>query len=527
MNKIIGFTISKNKIDHSDVDVFDVGLSNFEFSKNGCHIYLWGHVDLKAFEPENQFSLSFPQTNSLLDRNILVTFGNESIVVENDWLSSIPVFYNMKDLIVSTLPLKCLTDKVLDKEGLQNFMEFGYAVFEHTMFENVRFMRYFSKLEINENINVIYKQDPVDEILGSLENVDEEDVLKEIENYLFEIEKDTKGSIIVPTSGGYDSRLLNLLIKDKSRIRSYSYGGSKNQSISNEVVFAKKLAEILKTNWKQIELDNYYVYFGKWFKLFGFSTHLHGMYQIDFYKKILETNKPGEQAFLLSGIVGDAWAGKSYKFKIESYKDLYKLGLSHGLNVNLKHSKLNVDDSAKKEFLEKYGSQINNSTFQIISLIRLKVVLLSYLTQMPEYFGLISYTPFLNFNIVSKMLKISSSRREDRKWQTDFFAKNGIDINVLNLKYTKSNTLYLDVFKKSEFELLDVELLSEFISEKHLKKINKSIKHISILDKLKIFLTTTPKIKGICQIIGIESNTKQAIFEYFIIKAIEMSLKFK
>jgi len=525
MNKIIGFTITKNSIDHSDIDVFDIGLSHLEFSKNGYHFYLWGIGDLKNFENEDVFSLSFPQNKSLFDRNVVVNFSKDSISVENDWLSGIPVFYNKKDLIVSTLPLKCLTDKTIDKEGLQDFMEFGYSVFEHTIFENVRFMRYFSQLEINENIQILYKPDPVEEIIKSDETVDETEVLDEIDNYLSEIEKNTKGPIIIPTSGGYDSRLMNLLTRDKSRIYSYSYGGSKIQTESSEVVFAKKLSEILKTKWKQIELDNYYIYFEKWFRLFGFSTHLHGMYQIDFYKKILDTDNFEDQALLLSGIVGDAWAGKSYKFKIDSYKDLYKLGLSHDLNLDLKYSKLVVEDSAKKEFLNKYGKNINHEHFQIISLIRIKVVLLSYLTQIPEYFGLISYTPFLNFNIVSKMLKIPANRRENRKWQTDFFTKNRINLNSMQLKYTKSNTLYLDVFKKSKFELLDVGLLNEFISEQHLNHINRNIEKISFADKIINWLTTTPKVKGICQLIGIKSKTKHAIFEYFILKAIEKSLK--
>ncbi|MBN1252134.1 MAG: hypothetical protein JXR51_06400 [Bacteroidales bacterium] len=526
MSKIIGFTISKNKISHSDIDVFNVGLSKLEYSKNGFNIYLWGIGDLKEFENKYKISLSFPKNESLLDRNVLINFENNKITIENDWLASIPVFYNKKDLIVSTLSLKCLTDKTIDQEGLQNFMEFGYSVFEHTMFSSVKFLRFYSKLAISDfKFEIEYKKDPIIEEFGKNNIVDEEEVISEIDLYLSDIENNTKGKIIIPTSGGYDSRLLNYFVKDKSRVRSFTYGGSKNQAKSKEVYYAEKLSEILNTKWQHIKLDDYFKYFNDWFKTFGFSTHLHGMYHIDFFKKIRKSEKFDKSVFLLSGIVGDAWAGKNYKFEINTHKDIYKLGLSHGVNLNLKYSKLNVDENIKKDFFKNNKNEIQNSGLQTITFIRIKMILLSYLMQLPEYFGFISYTPFLNFNIVTKMFKISGKRRENRKWQTDFFVKNNIDLNSMNLNGTNSNTLDIDTFKISKFELIETENLEKYIDKKQLQKINSKIKKISFIDNFKNMLLTTPKIKGVCQLLGIKSNTRQAIFEYYIIKAIEKSIK--
>ena len=45
------------------------------------------------------------------DRNILISFENDKIIVENDWLGSIPIFYNQKENIISTLSNFCLKDK--------------------------------------------------------------------------------------------------------------------------------------------------------------------------------------------------------------------------------------------------------------------------------------------------------------------------------------------------------------------------------------------------------------------------------
>jgi hypothetical protein len=44
-----------------------------------------------------------------------------------------------------------------------------------------------------------------------------------------------------------------------------------------------------------------------WDTLFGVSTHAHGMYQLEFYHRIAELQPPPLP--LLSGIIGDAWAG--------------------------------------------------------------------------------------------------------------------------------------------------------------------------------------------------------------------------
>ena len=150
MDKIIGFTISKGKIDHSDVDIFRSGLNIKNINQNGFDIYIWGVGNLENCIVNGKYSLSCPLNENLLDRNVLISLSEKSVIVENDWLGSIPVFYNTKDVIVSTLCLKAFRNKVIDPEGLNNYFEFGYSVFEQTPFLDVKFLRYFSKIRIDE-----------------------------------------------------------------------------------------------------------------------------------------------------------------------------------------------------------------------------------------------------------------------------------------------------------------------------------------------------------------------------------------
>ena len=162
MNKIIGFTISKKEIDHTAIDIFNSDLSIKAINHNKSFIYLWGIGNIGKCKIDAKYSLSFPLNSSLLDRNILISFQEKNTVVENDWLGSIPIFYNSKELIISTLSRKTLKNKIIHPEGLNNYFEFGYSVLEQTLFKNVKFMRYFSKIVIDSNnLNVVYKEDHI------------------------------------------------------------------------------------------------------------------------------------------------------------------------------------------------------------------------------------------------------------------------------------------------------------------------------------------------------------------------------
>ena len=91
LNKIIGFTISKIKINY-DVDVFNSGLSEIKLFQNGLYVHLWGVGNLDNCKINDSFSLSFPLSSSLDTRNVVIYFEKGEIIVENDWLSSIPIF---------------------------------------------------------------------------------------------------------------------------------------------------------------------------------------------------------------------------------------------------------------------------------------------------------------------------------------------------------------------------------------------------------------------------------------------------
>jgi hypothetical protein len=524
MNKLIGFLITKNK-PNFDLDFLKKKNTLIIIRKFGFNIYLWGIGDIKTCTVNQKYCFSFPLNTSLLDRNIVISFKKNCIYVENDWLGSIPIFYNKKNFIVSTISNFCKTDKIICKEGLFNFCSVGYSVHEQTIFENVKFLRYLSKIVINNReIKINCKPDILDRIKKKSE-VSEKKVFIDIKKYIKDYEKITSGNIIIPTSGGYDSRLLNCLVEDKSRILSFSYGVSKIQKESFEVIYAKKLSQHLKINWQQIKLSKYYKKINEWFQIFGFSVHLHGMHYYSFFEKIL-VKMQLKKAIVLSGICGDIWSGNHVISRINNYKNLGKLYLNHGMHLPTKYLNIKENYTQRKIFYNLNKCSLNNEKIRLVFLVRFKIILLHYLISVPEYLGKITFSPFLNFNIANNILNINKKKRKNREWQKNFFKKNDIYFENLNIYAKKTNNLDFSAAVHSRFKKINIKLMSAYFSIKFLKRINNRINNITKVDHLFENMNEFLRRSGqFFKKFFFKKNYSNILNEYLIIKTIEKSIK--
>ena len=520
--KPVGFVLSKEEMD-IEGELFSDNVTFLNTKVRDWYLKLWYIGDFqKSTHSKCPYYFSFPQSSNLLDRNLIISETNNGITIENDWLGSIPVFYNKKDCIISTVSNVCLKDKSFDEEGLRSFFEFGYSVFERTPFKDVGFMRYYSTLVIERDvITVEYKVDPALNLELFKAQSAPNEVIQIIQDYIIDAEQTVAGDIIIPTSGGYDSRLLNWGVNDKSRIRSFTYGLSENQHQSHEVVFAKKISEILDTDWSQIELSNYNNYINDWHNIFGFSTHLHGMYHLEFYKKITSHKDFNSNSTLLSGIIGDAWAGSVETSNISSERDISKLGYSHGLFLDKRFLKSKTKNLLSKKYFEQNKESLNNPQFQVISIMRMKMILLSYLTAVPEYFGVPVWTPFLDFNVATAMLRLPAHQRKNRRWQGDFFRSIKLDIENMSLRYSTVNSLNQQVAKNFSFEPIRGEDFENFLEISRVDQLNKSINNQHefwepVLTKL--------KLRSILRRIGMKKiGYLRILANYQILKAVEKS----
>ena len=281
---------------------------------------------------------------------------NKNILFESDWLASEPYFYST-ETGTSSLNINDVIDSIgvksLDAEGTYNFLDFGYSVFNQTPVSGVKFLPPASKLIKNKNglFEVETKTDPINQWLEY--SLKEKEIIELIRHRVqsWEASLPSDQEIVLPLSGGFDSRLLLWCISDKSRIRAFTYGISNEQVLSTEVVHARALAKTFDIRWEQIELGNFHRFLPNWYAKFGISTHAHGMYQQEFYEKI-RNRLQGRKFALLSGIVGDIWAGSVPFKKINSPIDINKLGNTHGQVSKADKLKSKFQHNLRNEFWE-------------------------------------------------------------------------------------------------------------------------------------------------------------------------------
>lgn len=401
------------------------------------------------------------------------------LLYETDWLASTPVFFKAKTGAADTDIWRVLPAAgepfTFDPEGLYNYLDFGYSVFGQTPVADVRFLPPAARLYLNTNgsLEVERLADPVEHWWDY--RLAEDEVIELIRSRVqsWEAALPPDQEIVLPLSGGFDSRLLLWCLRDKSRVRAYTYGLSEDQDYSTEVVHARALAQRFGIRWERIPLGDFHRFFADWDVAFGLSTHAHGMYHFEFYNRIRE-RLDGEQAFL-SGIIGDVWAGSIPPRQCEGPDDLVQLGYTHGMRAEPSRLRLPATHGLREQFWSDHGERLTDHRFQVVTSMRLKLMLLSYLMRVPRLFGFQPWTPYLDIDIAMAMLNLPPERRANRQWQRDFFAKVGLDLENQGLVSSWQNNLNHQGTRHIPLRPLDRTVLAEVIDPRYVDWINRTI----------------------------------------------------
>ena len=446
-------------------------------------------------------------------------------IFQTDWLASQPIFYNELTGKVShnINDVIDFSNFEFHPEGFNNYLNFGYSVLEQTPVKNVKFLRHSSKLIIHDDdkLEVEYLDDLAEKWMGKTSH--EDDVFHSLYSSVHDWEKSVEGEIVIPTSGGYDSRLLNLMVEDKSRIRSFTFGKSDNQLDSFEVVRAQRLSEIIGTTWEHIPLGNLHLYIDKWDQLFGISKGIFGIHGIEFYKKILPKVN-GNNPFL-SGIIGGTWSGEVNIPEITSHLNVPLLGRSRGADSSM--SLLHSDRSLLKNYYISNKHKLISLQFRVLESVRFKIILLSYLITVPNYLGFRAWSPFLVPEIALSMLTLPPKRRKKRLWQKEFFQKQGVDLESMKLPGIFRETLSHQAVEIIQLEPLNVQLLREVIKPAYVEWINRNIKPRGLLGKFMLNMYGTRTFKRALKKLGLKniSHFNKAYIAYLTLKPIEKLLK--
>lgn len=349
------------------------------------------------------------------------------------WLGFNPVFTTQQSASPQMLAGNSLSALGFDKEGLSLYLSFGYSVFGTTP----RMGRTFHHDEFNAEFDTAW------DMLESSSHFTETEIPWVIRSRIREAFEHSDDLLILPLSGGFDSRLLLWATRDipRERLFAFSYGTSFPQSKSSEIVIAQSMAHHEKIRWERIELGNFNRYWDEWLRIHGHVSHAHGMYHIEFFSKIRELIGD-RRATVISGLLGDLFAGAHRVKPIAAVADLDNLNLSHGLRQRGISSKRTLEQSeAAHEYLAGNKERLENPEFRLIALARMKMMLLRYLIQVPESLGFQVLAPLAEMDIATSMLRLDGRRRKGRVWQRDFFESQGLGHSQASERGLANNSL--------------------------------------------------------------------------------------
>jgi asparagine synthetase B (glutamine-hydrolysing) len=301
---------------------------------------------------------------------------SEELVFESDWLASRPFFYNLATGAASANINEVieLEDLEFDPEGFNDFLDFGFSVFEHTPVRDVRMLRYSSRLYRGpQGLRVEHLEDPAREWYERRSTVDE---VLEVASAAINEAAAGEGELVVPTSGGFDSRLINLLLHDRSRVRAFTYGVSDDQLRSLEVIKAQEVARRLGLRWESVPLGEFHRYLDDWDALYGVSTHAHGMYQMEFYRQVRERVAAGST--VLSGICGDWFSGAVAESRMKAVVDsrddiLALLRVGSVMCADSAHSRFRSRRLGAQRLLESEASMWGGGLPRLLGIVRNRV----------------------------------------------------------------------------------------------------------------------------------------------------------
>lgn len=409
-----------------------------------------------------------------------------------DWLNTDPVFINTKTRLVSRRISDVLdfSDLEFDPEGLSNYLRFGYIVFTKTPFRNVEKLPPNSQAVLSvgkdgrKSLEVTQGADPVLRYIGRQSSVEEcVHLIKDTTNNLVS-RHDNDADILLPLSGGYDSRMLLSVLDDKSRLKAVTYDISLSQNYSFETVRAKFLCDQLNVDWRQINLRCYWSQYitDITYGIFGSEMSLQPSYHVEMYEQAKTLF--GKNLIVLSGSVGDWWSGEKLPlFKPETWEQC--LGLFHTIgiafsadNITLKH-----DESYNESCIKPLLDTIQESyLYRTVFSKRGRIGLASFICRTAgAYFPVV--TPFYDIDVAMAQVNLPEAARKDREWQKSYFASVGMDVDgFIDSAYSFSANNSLDLiaahFCASSMDLIDENLFDGIIRKDRIRWINERLNYV-------------------------------------------------
>jgi hypothetical protein len=249
------------------------------------------------------------------------------------------------------------------------------------------------------------------------------------------------------------------------------------------------------------------------------------MYHFEFYRKILAV--VGSGVSLVSGIIGDAWAGSVNIAAIDSPEAVKFLGYTHGLTADSTKSLFSSSGSCYEEYYSQKRERLKDDRMRVIESMRFKMILLCYLMALPRAFGFRPWSPFLDIEVAMGMLNLSPERRRNRLWQRELFRNHGLNVEEMGLPANQSNELDIHTLRCYPVAPLNARVLREVVQPDYVEKINQDLRHRPY-DSTIAGLLKTRRVGGVLRRLRLSDpsvRSLNAYSAYVVLKPIENLLK--
>jgi asparagine synthetase B (glutamine-hydrolysing) len=456
----------------------------------------------------------------------------ETVVYESDWLGSVPCFYDLRSGRAGH-DINAVIDPAeveFDPEGLNDYLDFGYSVFERTPVRGVRVLRHSSRLLRGPHgLRVEQLADPTLDWFERESTVDE--VLEAAGAVVNAAAATSRGDVVVPTSGGYDSRFIDLLIADRSRVRAFTYGTADRPELSPDVVKGAELARRLGLDWRQVAIGDFHRLFDEWDALFGPTVHAHGMYQLEFYRALAPLVAPG--SLVLSGAFGDSLAGvdDGMVMKVPVLDDPDDLPTVFRYGAMCGDSSQSVFPRRRegwRRLLDEDPRLRTEMLPRVVAMLRQQTTFFSYMYRLPAAVGLESRAPFVDAGLARPMLALPPALRHERAWQRELFAARGLDLEHAGLAFDWRNTLNLRALRRVPLEPLDPVLLREVVKPDYVRWANRHAGRYGLPWELFVRLGWRHGFRRLAKALraaGVEDQRLPAYFAYLTLRPLQQLIE--
>jgi asparagine synthase (glutamine-hydrolysing) len=331
----------------------------------------------QLFSAQNQ--LNFKSLESFIrnakDLISIVIDSEDFLFCAVDCVGSRPLYYKQKNknLLITNNPRSIKdNDELINISSLsfEEFISSGFVSGNNTLITNIKQIRsgellFFDKRAGNLQLKRYFKYFPKENLISNknlFENLDQvcNEIFKKI------INRSKNEQIVVPLSGGYDSRfiLAKLCELGAKNLITFSYGNAK----SHELLKAKRYAKILNVKWininpKRTDLKSFFLDVDST-NYFNFSDGLRTIPTLsDFYSiKLLISKKIiNEKSIIINGQSGDFTTGNHIPSEI--YKN--DLNIDDVVNIIIKKHFSIFSNRPKSVINQEIKKKIKNQLLDI------------------------------------------------------------------------------------------------------------------------------------------------------------------